>query len=175
MGCESMKQLFESVTLNHVTFNNRIIRSDTWEGIATPDGGTTDIGYDIYEELAKGHIGGIITGFTSVADNDFYMGGMMRLSNDSLISQHKKLVDILHATNTPAFSQLALGAFYKKSASGMYHETDINNMTKAEIHEVVDQFITAAVRAEQAGYDDVQIHIAHFFLLSRFVSPVVKY
>ena len=45
---------------------------------------------------SAGGVGAIITGFTSVAANDFYFGGMMRLSDDALIPQYKKLVDIIH-------------------------------------------------------------------------------
>ena len=46
-------------------------------------------------------------------------------------------------------------------------------MTEAEIHEVIDLFVSAAVRAEKAGFDGVQIHAAHFFFLSRFISPLL--
>ena len=44
-----------------------------------------------------------------------------------------------------------------------------------EIHSVICQFVDAAVRAEKAGFDGVQIHAAHFFFLSRFVSPAVNH
>ncbi len=62
-----MKQIFEPVKMNHIELKNRLIRSATWEGIANPDGSVTSEAYEIYEELAKGGIGAIITGFTSVA------------------------------------------------------------------------------------------------------------
>lgn len=169
-----MKKLFEEVKLNQITFRNRILRSATWEGIATPDGGITEVGYNIYEELAKGQLGGIITGFTSVADNDFYMDGMMRLSNDDLIPQHVKLVELLHKENIPVITQLALGAYYRKDKNGKFREIAINDLTEAEIEEIIESFIAAAIRAEKAGYDGVQVHIAHFFFLSRFVSPAVN-
>ena len=48
-------------------------------------------------------------------------------------------------------------------------------MTADETHLVRDQFISAAMRAEQAGFDGVQIHAAHFFFLSRFISPAVNH
>ena len=78
---------------------NRIVRSATWEGIANLDGSITDESYKIYSELAKGGVGAIITGFTSVMANDYYFDGMMRLCDDSLIPQYKKLVDIIHSEN----------------------------------------------------------------------------
>lgn len=88
-----MKQIFEPVKMNHIELKNRLVRSATWEGIANQDGSVTEEAYEIYEELAKGGIGAIITGFTSVALHDYYFGGMMRLCDDALIPQYKKLTD----------------------------------------------------------------------------------
>ena len=165
-----MKKLFEPVTLNHLALKNRLVRSATWEGIAAPDGGIPAEGYAIYEELAKGGVGAIITGFTSVAANDVYFGGMMRLSDDTLISQYKKLVDLIHRENCPVIAQLALGAFYRPSGE----QAEPNEMTADEIQTVIRWFADAAARAKAAGFDGVQIHAAHFFFLSRFVSPRVN-
>ena len=164
------KKLFETAKLGNLTLKNRLIRSATWEGIALPDGGITDEAYAIYDELAKGGVGAIITGFTSVADNDRYFGGMMRLSRDELIPQYRKLVDLIHAENCPVIAQLALGGFYR---SGRLTEPD--DMTMEEIQNVVQMFIAAARRAKEAGFDGAQIHAAHFFFLSRFISPAVNH
>lgn len=57
--------------------------------------------YATYKKLAAGDVGAIISGFTSVSDNDHYFGGMVRLSNDDLIIQHKRLTDIVHQHNCP--------------------------------------------------------------------------
>lgn len=109
-----MKQIFGSVKMNHIELNNRLVRSATWEGIANQDGSVTEEAYEIYEELAKGGIGAIITGFTSVDLHDYYFGGMMRLCDDSLIPQYKRLTDIIHAEGIPVIAQLALGAYYRE-------------------------------------------------------------
>ena len=85
-----MKHLFDNITLKNLKANNRLVRSATWEGIATRDGSVTEEAYSIYDEIAKGGVGLIITGFTSVSANDYYLGGMMRLSDDALIPQYKK-------------------------------------------------------------------------------------
>ena len=92
-----MKHIFEPVKMNHIKLKNRLVRSATWEGIASPDGSVTEETYEIYEELAKGGVGAIITGFTSVVLHDYYFGGMMRLCNDALIPQYKRLTDIILA------------------------------------------------------------------------------
>lgn len=169
-----MKHVFEPVKMNHIELKNRLVRSATWEGIANPDGSVTKEAYDIYEELAKGGVGAIITGFTSIALTDFYFDGMMRLCNDALIPQYKKLADIIHAEGTPAITQLALGAYYREK-NGRFQRVEPDDMTVEEIKYVIRQFIDAAVRAEKAGFDGVQIHAAHFFFLSRFISPAVNH
>lgn len=165
-----MKHVFETTKLGALEVKNRLIRSATWEGIATEDGGITEPAYAIYEELAKGGVGTIITGFTSVSDNDFYIDGPMRLSHDGLIPQHQKLVDLIHREHCAVIAQLALGAYYRQ---GIQVEPD--GMTTDEIQQVIGWFIDAAVRAKKAGYDGVQIHAAHFFFLSRFISPRVNH
>ena len=169
-----MKKIFEEGNLKNMNLKNRLVRSATWEGIANPDGSITAESYEIYVELAKGGVGAIITGFTSVALHDYYFGGMMRLSDDSLIPQYKKLTDIIHAQDVPAITQLALGAYYRP-VNGKYMQVEPDDMTVEEIHLVRDQFIDAAIRAEKAGFDGLQIHVAHFFFLSRFVSPAVNH
>ena len=153
---------------------NRLIRSATWEGIARQDGSVTEDAYAIYAELAMGGIGAIITGFTSVALHDYYFGGMMRLCDDALIPQYRCLTDIIHAHGTPVITQLALGAYYREM-NGQYRQVEPDDMTINEIKLVIRLFLDAAVRAEKAGFDGVQIHAAHFFFLSRFISPAANH
>ncbi|MDY6415172.1 MAG: hypothetical protein SPL10_08480, partial [Synergistales bacterium] len=165
-----MKNIFDSVELNNLRAKNRLVRSATWEGLGELDGSITEETYKIYDGLARGGVGTIITGFTSVASNDFYFGGMMRLSDDFLIPQYKKLVDVIHAQDCAVISQLALGAFYRGNV-----QVEPDALTAEEISLVIEKFVNAAVRAKKAGFDGVQIHAAHFFFLSRFISPAVNH
>ena len=167
---QTMKKIFEKKQLKNITLKNRLVRSATWEGLAKPDGSITKETYDIYEELAKGGVGAVITGFTSVSLHDHYFDGMMRLCDDALIPQYKKLTDIIHAEGIPAITQLALGAYYRE-AGGRFIPVGPTDMSADEIRLVTRQFTDAAVRAGKAGFDGVQIHAAHFFFLSRFISP----
>lgn len=159
----SEKKIFEPAKLNNIVLKNRLIRSATWEGMADIDGHIPDKLYDTYEELAKGGIGAIITGFTSVAGDDHYFGGMVRLSGDELIPEHKRLTDLCHKENCPVIVQIALGEY----ANG----TEPDDMSEEDIHKVTSLFVDAAIRADKAEYDGVQIHAAHGFFLSRFISP----
>lgn len=164
-----MKNLFDEVDLNHLHLKNRLIRSATWEALAAQDGSIDDDTYEIYRELAKGGVGAIITGFTSVSNDDNYFGGIMRLSDNKLIPQYKKLVEIIHAEDCAAISQLAMGAFYKNSV-----EVGENDISTDDVKNIIKMFVDSAIRAEICGFDGIQIHAAHFFFLSRFISPKIN-
>ncbi|MBQ3892365.1 MAG: NADH:flavin oxidoreductase [Mailhella sp.] len=170
-----MKKVFESVELHNLKVKNRLLRSATWEGAAKSDGCLRPEVYGIYDELARGGVGAIVTGFTSVVLNDVYFGGMMRLCDDALIPQYARLADTIHAQDRPVLSQIALGAFYRTLDDGSSRQVEPDHMTTDEIHSVRDQFVQASVRAQKAGFDGVQIHAAHFFFLSRFISPAVNH
>ena len=92
----------------------------------------------------------------------------MRVSDDKLIQQYKQLTDIVHKDNCPILAQLALGAFYNNDGV----EINPDDMTLEDIKKVVDLFISAAERAKKANFDGIQIHAAHFFFLSKFISPL---
>ena len=162
-----MKSIFDKTNLGDLQLKNRLIRSATWEALADERGHFSEEIYDIYEQLAAGGVGCIISGFTSAADDDFYFGGMARLSNDGLISEHKRLTDIVHAHGCPIIVQLAMGEYNTADTKNV----GINKLTEADIADIENKFAAAADRAAKAGYDGVQIHAAHGFFLSRFISP----
>ena len=166
-----MKTIFDSVDLGNLHLKNRLIRSATWEGLADEAGHMPEALYRIYEELAKGGVGCIISGFTSVADNDHYFSGMARLSNDSLIPEHQRLTELVHRYDCPVIAQIAMGEY---AAHGQ-RDIAIDNLTVGDIAEIRTLFVSAAVRAKAAGYDGVQIHAAHGFFLSRFISPAYNH
>lgn len=169
------KQIFQPFTAHNFKAKNRLVRSATWENLATPEGGICANSYALYDELAAGGVGTIITGFTSVDANDRYFGGMMRLCDDSLIPEYRKLTDIIKKHDVFVITQLALGAYYAKAADGRYAEIDIDYMSKSQIEDSVRMFVEAGRRAAEAGFDGIQIHAAHFFFLSRFISPAVNH
>lgn len=151
---------------------NRLIRSATWENLVDNNGIFDEKIIHLYEKLAEGGVGLIITGFTSVSDIDCDFSGMMRLSNDKLIPQFKKLVQSVKAFDCPIMPQLALGSYHKKDANSVLRRIEITEMGYEDIAEVIDLFSQAAVRAQEAGFDGVQIHAAHGFFLSRCLSPL---
>lgn len=170
-----METIFEPFEARNLKAKNRLVRSATWENLATPEGGICAPSYALYDELAAGGVGTIITGFTSVDAHDRYFGGMMRLCDDALIPEYKKLTDIIKKHDVAAITQLALGAYYAKGADGHFREVEIDYMTPAQIKSMIDMFVQAGRRAAEAGFDGAQIHAAHFFFLSRFISPAVNH
>lgn len=169
-----MKTIFEPFEARNLRVKNRLVRSATWENLATPEGGVCASSWGLYEELAAGGAGTIITGFTSVDANDRLFGGMMRLCDDSLIPEYAKLAGIIKKHGAAAITQLALGAYYAKGPDGRSREIGIDAMTSAQVRNMIDMFVQAGRRAAEAGFDGVQIHAAHFFFLSRFLSPAVN-
>jgi len=95
---------------------------------------------------------------------------MARISNDSLINEWKQLVDKVHEHNTPIIMQLALGEFVRNN-----YTLEPDDLTQDHIKELIKLFGKAAKRAQQAGFDGVQIHAAHNFYLSRFISPAYNH
>lgn len=162
--------MFKKIKLGNLELKNRFIRSATYEGLADRFGHILEKQYEIYERLSKGGVGLIIQGFTSVMDEDVYFDGIMRLSNDSVIPEYKRLVDLVHKEDVKVFTQLALGGYFKNNEL-----IEPDYMSKEDIDIVINRFIDASKRAELIGYDGVQIHMAHFFFLSRFVSKAYNH
>ena len=166
-----MKHIFEPAMLGDISLKNRLIRSATWEGLADDEGRMPEELFRVYESLAKGGVGAIITGFTSVADDDHYFGGMARISRDGLLEEHARLVKNCHDENVPVIVQLALGEFNR----GNRRNLDVDDMEAEDVAAVIRRFVLAAKRAKATGYDGVQIHAAHNFFLSRFISPAYNH
>ena len=161
-----MKKIFDEVDLNGLKLKNRLVRSATWEGMADHAGHIPKELYNVYESLAIGGVGMIITGFTSVYDDDHLFYGIVRLSDNNLIEEHRKLVDLVHKENCKIVVQLALGEYKMLSP---------DDLTKGDIDDIIKLFVNAAKRAKIAGYDGVQIHAAHSFYLSKFISPAYNH
>ena len=168
------KSIFDEVNLVNLKAKNRLVRSATWENLAAKDGEITPELYEMTRQLADGGVGTIITGFTSVSQNDIHFGGMMRLGSDQIVPSYKKLTKIAHAKNVRILAQLALGGYYEK-ASENFITFEPDELSKEQIENIVSLFVAAAIRAQEAKFDGVQIHAAHFFFLSRFISPTTNH
>lgn len=175
-----MNKVFDAIKLAGITFPNRIIRSATYEGMSDSEGKPTEQLLKKYIALSKGGVGGIITGFIGVNQQGMSTGHYMSMINNAeTVSAYKEITVKMHEMGTPIIAQLNhCGGQTKKEATGMpvvapskIADYKAKEMTNAEILEVIDAFVQGVKNAKEAGFDGVQIHLAHGYLLSEFVSP----
>ena len=165
-----MKTLFDETIMGGIHMKNRLVRSATGENLADPGGHIPEDLLDIYHGLAKGGTGLIITSFTSVAPVDHFNDGLLRLHDDGLIPEYHHLVDEVHKYGAAIMPQLALGIYQRKNPDGSYTRLGVDQMTSEDVKEVIRKFVSAAKRAKEAGFDGVQLHGCHGFVLSEFMK-----
>ncbi len=181
-----MSILFETMTIGRLRLRNRFVRSATYDGCADKAGHVTDKQIHLYEELAKGGVGLIVSGIASVHPSGRISAFQNIASDDSAIPGLKKLVAAVNSHGAGIALQLFHGgresAVYQKHkksealapsrvAPDPYCDLEYRAITEEEIIEVIKAFGDAAVRAREAGFDAVQVHAAHAYLPSQFLSP----
>ncbi len=181
-----MSMLFEPYVIKGMEVKNRFVRSATAERMATEEGYCTDELINHYEELARGGVGLTIAGHASVQENGrstFHMTGLHR---DEFVSGLKKLTEAVHRHDSKIVLQINHGGrqtppqFIGQTpvAPSSLEASDAGSETRAltgeEIEELIDAYGQTARRAREAGYDGVQIHGAHGYMVTQFLSPLTN-
>ncbi|GAA0737290.1 NADH:flavin oxidoreductase [Clostridium oceanicum] len=178
-----MKKLFEPTYIKDLKLKNRFVRSATWECMATEEGHLTDKLYKIYEDLAKNDIGLIITGYANIVKEEQPNKGMIGIYNDSFIDEYKKLTSLVHSYDSKIILQICYGGTKTKfnvenrtifaPSSIAQRDTKVlgTEMTKEDIKYIIEAFAKASKRAYDSGFDGVEIHGAHSYLINQFLSP----
>ena len=180
-----MSILFESARLKNMTLRNRFVRSATYDGMSDPTGQVTDRQINLIAGLAEGGVGLIITAITYVHPSGQVSSFMNSIAEDSCIPGLQKLARAAHQRGAKIAVQLYHGGrearFVKTRgqlpigpsviADDPFYRWNYREMTTREIEDVVQAFGRAARRAREAGFDAVQIHGAHGYLFSQFLSP----
>ena len=174
--------LFDKTTVRNIGLKNRFIWSATWHGMANFNGSTSPTLISTLLPVVRGEAGLIIGEMAYVTPNSVSSPGQVGIYDDSLLPGLRRMTDFVHKNGAPIIIQLVhSGLFSSPLLIGgtplgpSVLETPSGNigkeMSKEEIAEVVIAFREAAVRAKSAGFDGVQIHAAHGWLLSQFLSP----
>lgn len=174
-----MSKLFEPYMIRDMLVRNRFMRSATTSAYADKEGIVNDTIIKHYERMSKGEVGLIVKGHLYILDKGKAHDGMAGISHDKHIPMLKKLTDAVHKHDGHIVAQLNhAGVVHQQDRAGpsMYSEDDwtARGMTEDEIHGIIEGFGEAAERAMQAGFDGVQIHGAHGYLISQFLSRSVN-
>ena len=178
--------LFESTEINGMTLSNRFVRSATWEGMATEDGAATPDLIQIMAELAKGGVGLIVSSHAYVSKQGQAGPRQLGAYADDLRPGLRKMTAAVHAQGGKIVMQLAHAGYHANGKlSGMMPvapsaveslaKSPRKALTEENIQDVVQAFAAAAIRAKKADFDGVQIHAAHGYLLSQFLSPIYNH
>ena len=177
--------LFEPGSIGAVELRSRILRAGTSESMAEPDSGAmTPSLLDLYERLAAGGVGGIITGHLFVDSRGKYARGQTGIHNDDVLPGLSRLTERVHSHGAAIFGQLAHAGSQSRVPSNMplapspvpnpLTGNPVDAASSEEIDAAVAAFGAAARRAVKAGFDGVHIHGANGYLISEFSSPVTN-
>ena len=177
------KSIFEEVQIKNLKLNNRIIRASVGDRLSLIDGKITEESLNLYKQLSNDGVGLIITGCANVADY-YQMDNLnnFRIDKDEYIPEYQKLTSLVHKNKAKILMQIFhVGGVTRVQTDKIYAPSSIkipstnrtsNEMSKDDILRIEQSFVDGAIRAQKAGFDGVDIHAAHHYLLSEFLSPI---
>jgi 2,4-dienoyl-CoA reductase-like NADH-dependent reductase (Old Yellow Enzyme family) len=177
-----MSKLFEKTSINSLELKNRFVRSATWEGMAHRDGSCSRRLIDLMAELARGGVGLIISSHAFVSPEGQASFRQIGAYGDELLPGLTRMAQTVHDNGAKVVLQLAHAGCHADTAltglqpmgpSDSKNDPDeaCREMSVDQIEQTVIAFGQGAARAKRAGFDGVQIHAAHGYLLSQFLSP----
>lgn len=182
-----MMKLFSPIMIGNLEVKNRIVKSATHESMAGPEGEVTPEVIEFYGRLARGGTGLIITGniFHDWAGHNWPL--QLGLYSDSMIEGYRRLTDAVHSEGGIVFAQIndcgrESSSAYTRGArprgpSAVPHPLFFHvprSMSEDEIRDTIASFARCSGRARKAGFDGVQIHGAHGYLVNQFLSPYIN-
>ena len=184
-----MPSLLSPLSFSGLTLRNRIVMPPMFSGFATPRGEVTDRIIEYHRVRAAAGTALIIVEHTYVHPWGRISDTQMGVHEDAMIPGLSRLAEAIKREGAVACLQLAHAGASTTAAligrppvgpSSMRHpfETDVDPAeaaTPAEIRQVIEAFGNGAARAREAGFDAVEIHSAHGYLLSQFLSPLTNH
>jgi 2,4-dienoyl-CoA reductase-like NADH-dependent reductase (Old Yellow Enzyme family) len=180
-----LSKLLSALDIGKLYLNNRLVMPPMATAKASADGCVTDAVLQYYDEKSKGgYLSLIIVEHCYVNPQGRASGNQLSAADDNTIEGWKRLADVIRKNGSKAAMQLnhagsaADGVFEAIAApSAVAHpmkKTVPAELTKEQIGKVVEAFGKAAYRARTAGFDAVEIHSAHGYLLNQFYSPLTN-
>lgn len=182
-----MEFLHETLKAGSLHLTNRLVMPPMATAKAGKDGMVSPEILDYYGEKSKGgYIGLIIIEHSFISKQGKASKGQLSISDDNVIADLKKLATVIHQNGSKCIMQINhAGSVAEKEVTGtipvgpsainprkMEEEKDIQVLTVQDIQEIITQFQNAARRVKEAGFDGVEIHSAHGYLLNQFFSPL---
>lgn len=180
-----MSSLFEQGRIQGMVLRNRMVRSATAECMAQANGVPKHGLAAMYKDLAEGGVGLIITGHMYVHRTGKAHPGMTGIDNDRLVDPLSDLVPGVHEAGGRIAVQINHAGRQTRDPSvadpvapseiaPSGNRSGARAMTSDEIETLIEAYGRAAARAKAAGFDAVQIHAAHGYLISQFLSPLTN-
>jgi 2,4-dienoyl-CoA reductase-like NADH-dependent reductase (Old Yellow Enzyme family) len=182
-----MTELFQEIAIDGMELKNRSVRSATWMGMAERDGRCSTRLIQRMEALARGEVGLIITGFSYIMPNGQALARQLGIHDDAMVPNLSRLTKRVHAAHGKIAMQIVHAGVQtvmrEKKDQPVWGPSPVHNklfgktpraMTQREIKETVQAFARAADRVKRAGFDAVQLHGAHGYLISQFLSPLTN-
>lgn len=180
-------KLFEPATLGPCHLKNKLIRSATFEGMADTQGHPLSEYRRLYKKLASGGVGGIITGFAYISPEGKAMQpGQVGIDREEMVESFLPVTDVVHQYGCKIFMQLAhTGRQTRKTETGQdvwgastkksfYFGGSPRELSTEQVYTLAKRFVEAAVYAKAAGFDGVQVHAAHGYLIHQFLLPTIN-
>lgn len=176
-------KLFSSFKIGSLSIKNRMVMSPMETHLCDKDGFVTDEIIAYYKERAVGGVGYITVENTGIDPVGRINNGMLCIHDDKFVPALKRLADSVHTAGGKIVLQLshagkeALPFFTgAKPVSASAIPSPLTKempkeLTVEEVRSLVNKFADGAARAAQAGFDGVEIHMAHGYLVNQFLSP----
>jgi 2,4-dienoyl-CoA reductase-like NADH-dependent reductase (Old Yellow Enzyme family) len=158
--------LFAPITLRGLRASNRIMRTSMVSGLATEAGLVTDALKQRYQREAKGGVGLLVVEAAVVLPSRSSFN--LRISDDRFTDDLKGLVDGIRSANSKTRIGIQIMHFLKVARSGWRQKVD--DFKPEDLPVVVEQHARAAARAVAAGFDFIELHMAHAYTLASFIS-----
>jgi 2,4-dienoyl-CoA reductase-like NADH-dependent reductase (Old Yellow Enzyme family) len=181
-----MSKLFEPFKINKLEIKNRFVRSATVDNLGK-DKMVSEAQLAFYREMVLGEVGLIISSGLFPSLDGWTAPGQLGIHQDDMIPSLKKLTANVHKYGGKVAAQLMHAGWFGNpktcglqpvGPSAMFNpanKLECRELSSDEVYEHVDDFVQAGRRAYEAGFDAVQIHGAHGWLVSAFLSPVTNH